>query len=289
MDLQGKLILDPGASTSMGGVDLLTDIQEFYAGYGLYLNSRPAPPMRFSFANGDEDWSDRVFSIPYIPWRAIFHLRVLNKPGPILLGSDVHRDLGLVVDHDACTVRSKYYGYKDHTERLRSNHMVLDVMGPENKYLLQHMSMKAWNDLQAGLWRAEARSVSTPEACCQARGSGEGDSAEAHPESATADPASEEAYGYTRISRSPLLRRYRSPTSTAGQQHHTGARSPGDDSAEPPGDGSAEPARMTHSGDGSALPTDDQVDAEDSTADLAKVTIALESKDQLQTYPTFQR
>ena len=33
-----------------------------------------------------------------------FYIRVLNAPGPVLLGADVHEDLGLVVDHVDCSV-----------------------------------------------------------------------------------------------------------------------------------------------------------------------------------------
>ena len=34
----------------------------------------------------------------------VFYIRVLNAPGPVLLGADVHEDLGLVVDHVDCSV-----------------------------------------------------------------------------------------------------------------------------------------------------------------------------------------
>ena len=61
-------------------------------------------PLRFSFANGEEDVSTSVLPVPYLPWRLIFYSRVLNAPGPVLLGPDVHEDLGLVVDHVDDTV-----------------------------------------------------------------------------------------------------------------------------------------------------------------------------------------
>ena len=32
-----------------------------------------------------------------MPLKVIFYIRVLNAPGPVLLGADVHEDLGLVV------------------------------------------------------------------------------------------------------------------------------------------------------------------------------------------------
>ena len=88
----------------MGGVDLLQNIQEIYADAGLQLTSHPVPPLLFSFANGQEDVSTSVLLVPYLPWKVIFYIRVLNASGPVLLGADVHEDLGLVVDHVDCSV-----------------------------------------------------------------------------------------------------------------------------------------------------------------------------------------
>ena len=64
-DLDGKFILDSGATMSMGGVDLLQRIQEMYAQAGLRLTSHPVSPLRFSFANGQEDVSTSVLLVPY--------------------------------------------------------------------------------------------------------------------------------------------------------------------------------------------------------------------------------
>ena len=47
---------------SMGGVILLQKIQEIYADAGLQLTSHPVPPLRVSFANGQEDVSTSVFA-----------------------------------------------------------------------------------------------------------------------------------------------------------------------------------------------------------------------------------
>eukprot|EP00975_Prorocentrum_lima_P059244 12419977-Prorocentrum_lima.AAC.1 len=65
---------------SMGGVNVLTQIQEFYAGYGVQLASRLDLPLRFSFGNGVEDESTSVLTVPFLPWRVLFHIRVLNAP-----------------------------------------------------------------------------------------------------------------------------------------------------------------------------------------------------------------
>ena len=78
----------------MGGVDLLQRIQEMYAQAGLRLTSHPVSPLRFSFTNGQEDVSTSVLNVPYLSWKVIFYIRVLNAPGPVLLGADVHEDFG---------------------------------------------------------------------------------------------------------------------------------------------------------------------------------------------------
>ena len=66
LDLYGKFILDSGAT------DLLQRIQEMYAQAGLRLTSYPVSPLRFSFANGQEDVSTSVLPVPYLPWKVIF-------------------------------------------------------------------------------------------------------------------------------------------------------------------------------------------------------------------------
>ena len=93
VDLDGKIMLDSGATMSMGGVVPLQNIQEIYADAGLNLTSHPLKPLRFSFANG-EDVSTSVLPVPYLPWRVIFYIRVLNAPRAVLLGADVYEDLG---------------------------------------------------------------------------------------------------------------------------------------------------------------------------------------------------
>ena len=79
---------------SVGGVDLFQRIQEMYAHAGLRLTSYPVSPLRFSFANGQQDVPTSVLPVPYLPWKVIFYIRVLNAPGPVLLGADAHEDLG---------------------------------------------------------------------------------------------------------------------------------------------------------------------------------------------------
>ena len=68
---------------SMGGVDLSQRIQEIYAGAGLQLTSRLVSPLRFPIANGQEDVSTSALPVPYLPWKVIFYIRVLNAPGPV--------------------------------------------------------------------------------------------------------------------------------------------------------------------------------------------------------------
>ena len=83
--------------------------------------------LRFSFANGQEDVSTSVLPVPYLPWKVIFYIRVLNAPGPVLLGADVHEDLGLVVDHVDCSVFLSHLKLEDTVERLPSRHLALSL------------------------------------------------------------------------------------------------------------------------------------------------------------------
>ena len=112
---------------SMRGVDLLQRISEMYAQARLRLSSHPVSPLRFSFANGQGDVSTSVLTVPYLPWKVIFYIRVLNAPGPVLLGADVHEDLGLFVDHVDCSVFLSHLKLEDIVERLPSRHLALSL------------------------------------------------------------------------------------------------------------------------------------------------------------------
>ena len=48
--------------------------------------------------------STSVLLVFFLPWRVFFYIRVHNAPGPVLLGADVHEDLGPVVDRVDGTV-----------------------------------------------------------------------------------------------------------------------------------------------------------------------------------------
>ena len=127
VDLDGKFFLDSGATISMGGVDLLQRIQEMNAQAGLRLTSHPVSPLRFSVANGHEDVSTSVLLVPYLLWKVIFHIRVLNAPRPVLLGADVREDLGLVVDQVDCSVFLSQSKLEDTVWRLPSRHLALSL------------------------------------------------------------------------------------------------------------------------------------------------------------------
>ena len=65
--------------------------------------------------------------MPYLPWKVIFYIRVLNAPGPVLLEADVHEDLGLVVDHVHCSVFMSHLKLEDTVERLLGRHLALSL------------------------------------------------------------------------------------------------------------------------------------------------------------------
>ena len=56
--------------------------------------------------------------VPYLPWKVIFYTRVFSAPGPLLLGADVHEDLGLVVDRVDCSVFLSHLKLEDTVERV---------------------------------------------------------------------------------------------------------------------------------------------------------------------------
>ena len=98
-----------------------------YAQASLRLTSHPVSTLRSSFANGQEDVSTSVLPVPYLSWQVTFYIRVLNAPGPVLLGADVHEDLGPVVDHVDCFVFLGHLKLEDTVERLLSRHLALNL------------------------------------------------------------------------------------------------------------------------------------------------------------------
>ena len=85
----------------------MTDIQDAYFEHGIQLDPYAANPLRFSFANGTRDHSYTAMPIPFVRLNIVLSVRVLNAPGPILIGEDVHRRYKLVVDHETGWVYSK--------------------------------------------------------------------------------------------------------------------------------------------------------------------------------------
>ena len=171
-DLQGKFILD-----------LLQKFQVIYADAGLQLISYPVPRLHFSFANGQEDVSTSVLPVPYLPWKVIFYIRVLNAPGPVLLGADVHEDLGLVVDHVDCPVFLSHLKLEDTVERLPSRHLALSLCPEDVKAQCNSLTPRTRERLQTILSQGEV-DINTNVSL-------------AH------------AHGYLKISRNPLLRVHR--------------------------------------------------------------------------------
>ena len=116
----------------MGAVDLLVVIQEAFAKQGVVLNSCKAPPLRLNFANGSEDVSTSLFPVPFMMFNMVLKFRLLNAPGPCLLGEDAHETLKLVVDHETGQVYSKVLNKSINAERLEpSRHLAIDVCDPK--------------------------------------------------------------------------------------------------------------------------------------------------------------
>ena len=78
--------------------------------------------------NGQEDVSTSVLFVPYLPGKSFFTFECsTGPPGPVLLGADVHEDLGLVVDHVDCSVFLSHLKLEDRVERLPSRHLALSL------------------------------------------------------------------------------------------------------------------------------------------------------------------
>ena len=162
----------------MGGVDLLQKFEEIYADAGLQLTSHPVPPLRFSFANGQEDVSTSVLPVPYLPWKVIFYSSAERARS-----RDVHEDLGLVVDHVDCSVFLSHLKLEDTVERLPSRHLALSLCLEDVKAQCDSLTPQTRERLQGILSQREV-DISTNVSL-------------AH------------AHGYLKISRNPLLRVHR--------------------------------------------------------------------------------
>ena len=77
--------------------------------------------------------STSVLLVPYLSWKVIFYIQMLNPPGPVLLGADVREDLGRVVDHVDCSVFLSHLKLEDTVERLPSRHLALSLCTEESR------------------------------------------------------------------------------------------------------------------------------------------------------------
>ena len=93
------------------------------------FDSLPIPCHHFvSPLRTDKRTCRRVFFlVPYLPWKVIFYIRVLNAPGPVLLGADAHEGLRLVVGHVGCSVFLSHLKLEDTVERFPIRHLALSL------------------------------------------------------------------------------------------------------------------------------------------------------------------
>ena len=87
----GRMILDAGAAASVGGVDLLEEVQHKYENiWPGALTVTQGERVSFIFANGQTQDSTTIAHIPVPVLKVYVHLRVLSANGPILAGMDLH-------------------------------------------------------------------------------------------------------------------------------------------------------------------------------------------------------
>ena len=124
-ECKGYALLDGGASRSVGGVEQLE-----------YINERLDEPMEisphknlgFSFAGGDR---------PDAPSRVTFNVKdlnnepvsvyVLDRKSPVLLGIDMLKKYGLVIDYEHNTVYSHRFQRAIPATVLPSGHLALNL------------------------------------------------------------------------------------------------------------------------------------------------------------------
>ncbi|CAK0814933.1 unnamed protein product, partial [Prorocentrum cordatum] len=130
-DCKGCAFLDGGASRSVGGVEQLE-----------YANERLSEPMEvspdkslgFSFAGGDRaDAPSRVtFNVKVLNDEAV-SIYVLDRQSPVLLGIDMLKKYGLVIDYFHNTVYSRRFKREIPTRVLPPGHLALNLTALGNE------------------------------------------------------------------------------------------------------------------------------------------------------------
>ncbi|CAK0911874.1 unnamed protein product [Prorocentrum cordatum] len=130
-DCKGYALLDGGASRSVGGVEQLE-----------YVNERLSEPMEvspdkslgFSFAGGDraDAPSRATFNVKVLNDEAV-SIYVLDRQSPVLLGIDMLKKHGLVIDYFHNTVYSHRFKREIPTRVLPSGHLALNLTALGNE------------------------------------------------------------------------------------------------------------------------------------------------------------
>ena len=105
-DLQGKFVLDSGATMSMGGVDLLQKFREIHADAGpVDFTSRAT--TSFLLRERSRRRVDECFACSLLALEGDFLYSSVNAPGPMLLGADVHEESGTALSEAFLTACRK--------------------------------------------------------------------------------------------------------------------------------------------------------------------------------------
>ncbi|CAK0882620.1 unnamed protein product [Prorocentrum cordatum] len=124
-ECKGYALLDGGASRSVGGVEQLEYLNE-HLQHPMEVN--PGAGLGFSFAGGDRaDAPSKVsFQVHNLDNQTV-EIYVLDRPSPILLGVDMLKKFGLVIDYERNTVYSRRLKKEIPTRVLASGHLALDL------------------------------------------------------------------------------------------------------------------------------------------------------------------
>ena len=145
--------------------------QEIYADAELQLTSHPVPPLRFSFANGQEDVSTSVLLVPYLPWKVIFLYSSAERARTSVVGSRCARGSGTCRgSRRLLRVFLSHLKLEDTVERLPSRHLALSLCLEDVKAQCDSLTPQTRERLQGVLSQREV-DISTNVSLAHAHGS----------------------------------------------------------------------------------------------------------------------
>ena len=129
---KGYGVLDGGATRSAGGVEQLTYLQEMYVSQRATDFEVGDSNVEFTFADGEREPAGSLVTLPVESLdNEPVAIHMVGTPTPILLGLDLHEQLGLVVDYRYGTCYSYDKQRFLDVTRLPSRHLAINLAPSE--------------------------------------------------------------------------------------------------------------------------------------------------------------